>query len=510
MFFSCKKYTKGVLMQKIITAITVFLIALTLVSCSTSNTKTTETEELEIISVEPESFEEEDELKEEEEEKEEDKGGWLTALGNIEGLDVKKFRLRGEGPEGASFGWVDVKGSKVALSDIRRGEWDLYAQALGENNEILATGHLKTFLSDATPLGTLFLSEETGTGSVSCNLRWTTTQVIYPSLEIYMKTENGEFMSRSNDEITINENGYAVWNAKNIPAGSYIVRMILKDEGEIVSGIAAALRVIDKKVSVGDCRFVIGKLSTVYGIDLQNAPLDTVHGEIVLENGILNFVSETKDLKYVWFMDGEIMPEHKNLQSIDVKSLNLEKGFYRFDCVASDIAGFTSINTNTAFVYTDGKDTIVSVTDEQADSKRGDIPEGYTEVFTVDSPTHSAEITFHLIDESTPVNTETETNSNPIEIETQKTEKALWEAEIDEILEYLPEETVQFVISQAQTEAEEKNLSEEECKHLVLEKLRKESSSLLLERFRNRYTTSNETSTPEPEAETEEILTFNN
>lgn len=487
-------------MQKILTAITVFLIALTLVSCSTSNNKT---ETFEVISVEPESLEKQDGPKDTQEE---DKGGWLTALGNIEGLDVKKFRLRGEGPEGASFGWVDVKGSKVALSDIRRGEWDLYAQALGENNEVLATGHLKTFLSDATPLGTLFLSEETGDGSVNCNLRWTTTQVIYPSLEIYMKTENGEFVARNNDEITINENGHAVWNAKNIPAGSYIVRMILKDEGEIVSGIAAALRVIDKKVSVGDCRFVIGKLSTVYGIDLQNAPLDTVHGEIILENGILNFVSETKDLKYVWFMDGEIMPAHKNLQSIDVKSLNLEKGFYRFDCVASDIAGFTSINTNTAFIYTDGENIIVSVTDDQADSKRGDIPDGYTEVFTVDSPNYSAGITFQLIDESIPVNTEI----SDTEVENRKTNKALWEAEIDEILEYLPEETAQSVISQAKAEAEEKNLSEEECKHLVLEKLKEESSSLLLERFRSRYSPSNEASTSESETETEEILTFNN
>lgn len=373
-------------------AVAMLLVATMIVSCASgSGGRLAVDGEVEVISVEPDApVQEESSV----EETEDVKGGWLNAMGTIDGMDVKGFRLRGEGPDGASFGWVDVKGTKVALSDIRRGEWDLYAEAIGMNGEVVATGHLKTFLSESTPLGTLFLSEEVGYGDVTCDFGWTTTQVLYPSIEVYVKTESGEFMARDPREIKIDENGHAVWTAKDMPAGSYIVRALLKDEGEVVSGVAAALRVIDGKTSVGNCRFIIGKLSTVYGIDLQNSPIDTVQGDILFEEGVLSFVSEIEGLKYSWFLDGTLLNDFRNMKDVDVRSLDLKKGFYRFDCIASNPAGFSSINTDTAFVYSDGNGVIVVVSEEEADSRKGDVPEGYTEVPTTDSEEYSAGTTF--------------------------------------------------------------------------------------------------------------------
>lgn len=386
-------------------AVATMMIATLFISCATGSGSNAvgSAEDVEIISVEPET--EVMELQGEEEASgagaaEEERGGWLTAMGSIDGLDVRSFRLRGEGPDGASFGWIDVNGTKVALSDIRRGEWDLYAQAIGANGEVVATGHLKTFLSDSTPLGTLFLSEEVGTGDVVCDLTWTTTQVLYPSVEVYVKTENGEFMARDSREITMDENGHAEWRANDMPAGSYIVRAILKDEGEVVSGVAAALRVVDGKTSVGNCRFVIGKLSTVYGIDLQNSPIDTVRGAISLDDTNLSFTSDSPELKYTWFIDGSIMSDLRNMKSIDLSDLDLKKGFYRFDCIAASPAGFSSINTETVFIYSDGAGNVSVVTEDQADSKKGDVPEGYTEIPTKDSPDYSAGFSFHVGDEN--------------------------------------------------------------------------------------------------------------
>ena len=384
----------GMRMKRFMTAaVATLLVATMIISCASGTGGHPVVDgEMEVISVEPDVPVQEDVVEAEDE----GKGGWLNAMGTIDGMDVKGFRLRGEGPDGASFGWVDVKGTKVALSDIRRGEWDLYAEAIGQNDEVVATGHLKTFLSESTPLGTLFLSEETGSGDVSCDFGWTTTQVLYPSIEVYVKTEDGEFMARDPREIKIDENGHAVWTAKDVPAGSYIVRALLKDEGEVVSGVAAALRVLDGKTSVGNCRFVIGKLSTVFGIDLQNSPIDTVQGDIVIEEGVLSFVSDIADLKYSWFLDGSLMNDFRNMKDVDLHALELKKGFYRIDCIASNPAGFSSINTDTVFVYSDGAGTIVSVTEEQADSRKGDVPEGYTEVPTADSEEYSVGTTFVL------------------------------------------------------------------------------------------------------------------
>lgn len=313
----------------------------------------------------------------------EDKSNWISAIGNIKGLNVESYRLRGEGPDGAKFGWIYVTSPRIALSGIRRGEWTLYAEALGSDGTVVATGELTTFLSDSTPIGTLFLSAEKGKGNILCQFSWNTAEVLNPSVEIYIKSENGEFSARDKSEIKI-EDGIAKWEAKNIPAGSYIVRAILKDEGEVVSGVAAALRVIDGKQSVGDCHFIIDNLSSVFGINLQNSPVDTVTGSIALNQGILSYhCNEAPDgieLSYSWFLDGSALPDSDE-KDVDIRDLALKKGFYRFDCIASNKLGFTSINTSTIFVYIDGKE-IYQVSENHADNTKGDTLADYEETIT--------------------------------------------------------------------------------------------------------------------------------
>ena len=491
-----------------------------LTSCATSKTTTkenitpviSEKQEVETVSVEQPVTETETITENAVTEEAEEESNWLSAIGKIKGLNVKSYRLRGVGPDGAFFDWIDVKSPKVALSDIRRGEWTLFAEALAEDGTVLATGSLKTFLSESTPLGTLLLSDEVGSGSIKCNLSWNTSQVLYPSIEIYIKTHDGEFVARDKSEIEITENGKAVWTASNVPSGSYIARIILKDEGQVVSGIAAALRVVENKESFGNCQFVIGKLSTVFGIDLQNSPLDTVEGDITLANGILTFESPLTNLEYTWFIDGSALID-LNTQSLDIATLNLPKGYYRFDCIASQENGFSSINTNTVYVYVDGA-SVICVTPEEADSQKGDVPNGYFEVLTdpennspdvqiitletVDgdkpaTPLVSSEtttetenveakpeevtepetvVTENVVTEAKPVVTETvvtevlptepetDTNSEDVaedeDITTSEGSSKLSDEEIDEILRYIPEDARAEVIAEVEVAKSEK------------------------------------------------------
>lgn len=435
----------------IIISLIVALVAVGITSCATNRNKEmkkveSKVEEVEVVSVDPPSPVENN-AEPVEDAKYEDASNWLSALGSINGLNVAKYRLRGEGPDGASFGWIDVKGTKVALSDIRRGEWTLYAEAIGEDGTVVATGSLKTFLSDSTPLGTLFLSEEVGSGNVECNFTWNVKQVVYPSIEVYMKSVDGNFVARDKSEIKIKEDGTATWTAKGIKAGTYVVRAILKDENEVISGVAAALRVIDGKKSIGNCQFVIGKLSTVYGIDLQNSPVDTVEGVISLSDGIISFDSDVENLVYTWFLDGDLLENEKS-RTVDLRSLNLEKGYYRFDCIACNAAGFTSINTVSTFVYVDG-DTIFAVTAEQADSNIGDIPEGYTETTTLPAP----------------IVTDDET------VETLM-------AKVKELMKRIPAENVNSVIEEVKEEAEIHNFSELETWQNLYDRLKEEEDIL--------------------------------
>lgn len=476
-----------------------FLLVLALVasltSCASSKSATktekisnpviSEKQDIETVSVEQSTPETEvtDAAVTETVDTEEEESNWLSAIGKIKGLNVKSYRLRGVGPDGAFFDWIDVKSPKVALSDIRRGEWTLFAEALAEDGTVLATGSLKTFLSESTPLGTLLLSDEVGSGSIKCNISWNTSQVLYPSIEIYIKTHDGEFVARDKSEIEITENGKAVWTASNVPSGSYIARIILKDEGQVVSGIAAALRVVENKESLGNCQFVIGKLSTVFGIDLQNSPLDTVEGNITLTNGILTFESSLGDLEYTWFVDGTALID-LNTQSLDIATLNLPKGYYRFDCIASQKNGFSSVNTNTVYVYVDGA-SVICVTPEEADSQKGDVPAGYFEVLTDpenDNPDVQI-ITLETVDGTKPVTPLVSSESeevvtvtedipavkiedeivNEAETETSEEPAKLSDEEIEELLRYIPEDAREEVVEEVEVaKVENKDQSADE------------------------------------------------
>ena len=349
---------------------------LVLASCASAKKPVSDTQ---VISVDPEPVVEETPEEVVEEEVDLGDGNWLSALGSINGLDIKSYKLRGEGPDGASFDWIEVTGTKVALSDVRRGQWTLYAQAIGENGDILASGKLETFLSNSSPTGALYMDSEVGEGDVRCSFAWNTFQVLYPSIEIYVKKGDGEYVARDASEISIGD-GVAVWNAKDVGAGSYVVRALLKDEGEVVAGVAAAMRIIDGKQSVGDVRFTVGKLSAIYGISLENTPTVTVKGNLELgENGNVSFVSDFTDLRYDWFLNGEYV-EGENSDTLNIFQTSEDRGFFRLDCIVQN-SNNTSINSASILVYSDGNVARV-VTVEEAEAMKGDKPENYEEIET--------------------------------------------------------------------------------------------------------------------------------
>lgn len=277
--------------------------------------------------------------------------GTVEGLFSIEDLNIASYRIRGEGPDGAYFDWVEADTPRIALADIRRGEWTLYAQGLNAAGEPVVQGQLTTFLSENTPVDNLVFDESYGNGDVRCALAWNTAQVQHPSVEVYLQTDDGE-MYPVDGEIVYG-NGTAIWTAQGIPSGSYIARFILKDRSTPVSGAAAAMRVIDDKVSIGNVRLTIGDLSQVYGITLDNIPANTIEGDLVLgdDNNAL-FESENGDLLYDWYLDGTYLGTEVNGDSIPLSGLL--KGYHRVD-VVTRTADYGSINGDSIHIYTDGE-----------------------------------------------------------------------------------------------------------------------------------------------------------
>lgn len=285
----------------------------------------------------------------------------VAGMFSIEGLDIAGYRLRGEGPDGASFGWIDVTSPKVALADIRRGMWTLYAQALNADGEVMAAGKLETFLSEDSPVDNLVLDRTEGEGDLSCLITWSAGQVRHPKVEIYVKpADGGDYKAVGQDGIEMGEDGSCRWAAKLSP-GSYIARIVLDDGSRAVAGAAAAVRIIDGMTSVGDVGLVIGSLSTVYGITIQNTPAGTIAGNLAFAEGVVTFATPDPLVNAYcdWYVDGE--PAGSRTASIDLPSLGLEKGYHRIDCIVRT-EDQASINSCSLMIHVEGE-SIATITE---------------------------------------------------------------------------------------------------------------------------------------------------
>ena len=287
----------------------------------------------------------------------------VNGVFDISGLDVVSYRLRGEGPDGAYFDWIEVTEPRVAIADIRRGEWTLYAQGLNADGQPVIQGKLETFLSEDSPIDNLVFQENYGKGEVRCAFAWNPSQVQHPDVEIYMqKATGGEWVARDVSEIMIGD-GTAMWTAAGIDSGSYIIRVILKDRSSIVSGAAAALRIVDDKLSVGQVRLTVGDLSQIYGVTLDNIPANTVDGMLALSTGGIMYRSTVDDLVYDWFIDGEYLD---GFSAKEIQLGELSKGYHRIDCIVRTM-DYGSINSDSIHIYTDGESiTEVSETEVNA------------------------------------------------------------------------------------------------------------------------------------------------
>lgn len=275
----------------------------------------------------------------------------VDGIFDIKGLDVVSYRLRGEGPDGAYFDWIEVTEPRVAIADIRRGEWTLYAQGLNADGQPVIQGKLETFLSEDSPIDNLVFQEDYGKGDLRCAFAWNPSQVQHPNIEIYMqKATGGEWIARDISEIVMGD-GTAMWTASGIESGSYIIRIILKDRSSIVSGAAAALRVVDDKLSIGQVRLTVGDLSQVYGITLDNIPANTVDGMLALSTDGVLYRSTADHLIYDWFIDGGYLD---GFSAKEIQISDLPRGYHRIDCIVRT-EDYGSINSDTIHVFSDGE-----------------------------------------------------------------------------------------------------------------------------------------------------------
>ena len=254
---------------------------------------------------------------------------YADALFGEDDFNVVRTRIRGEGPDGAYFDWIEMESNHIVLtSGIRRGEWTLIVQGLDENNDVVAVGTMTTFLSENSPVANVILRPTEGSGNISARITWNPAQVHAAKIEIYMQdAQGGTLIPRPASEITLGS-GNALWEATNIPTGSYIIRVILRD-GDYSVGMAAALRVYDGKLSTGVIPLNIGDISTAYGI---TAVIPNINGNLVVDGSSVTFIGSGHD-DICWYLDGELLG---SAQSVILDDLPITENGHLLDVIATN------------------------------------------------------------------------------------------------------------------------------------------------------------------------------
>lgn len=239
------------------------------------------------------------------------------------------YRLRGEGPDGTWFDWKEVDSQYIALTELRRGEWTLYAEKLDEDGRVVAKGEISTFVSEEVPLADIAFSSD-GLGDVSCTLSWVPEQCRDARVEVYLRSADGEWYPRPEAEVSVTGSGSAVWNAYGVNSGSYVARFVLFDGEEEIAGAATAVRVVDGYTSFGDVDFRIGYLGVPYGVRIGSEPLFLNEGSITVEEGCAVYRDgEGVPAEVTWFINGS---EISRGNALSLKT-TMDRDYYRLDAV---------------------------------------------------------------------------------------------------------------------------------------------------------------------------------
>jgi hypothetical protein len=196
-----------------------------------------------------------------------------------EKLQIASYHITGTGPQAGTID-LEATNSSVTLGNLAIGKWNLSAEALNSNGDILAKGSVSTLLSKATASAVITLDQLSGEGSLSVGFMWDIEQVADDvHLDIVLTDQGGNPVAIE-DASTDKTNGTAVLSVASLPAGSYRLQAKLYSQGLVVCGVAEAIRIIENTETEGALILTIGDLSTSFSVTIVNDTMMPLQGDI--------------------------------------------------------------------------------------------------------------------------------------------------------------------------------------------------------------------------------------
>ncbi len=293
-------------------------------------------------------------------------------------LEIETYRIIGDGPGAESF---DVETSKetISLEGLVIGEWNITAEGLNSNDDVLVTGSAVHRLSSTNGSCTIILEDLVGTGSLEVEFIWDPERISgEPSIELELTPQYGTKETRELELTSMDkEEGKATYTGTDYPAGSYVLASRLYDGSVQVSGFVEAVRIAGDQVSKGTVEFDLDKYPTEPGtlevVNNTGVPVscviegleDTVDADIPITVSISSETDDISSYSIMWYLDGNQIGEGTEVE------ITPTVGTHRLDVVASTsrlgTSGSASINFEALSITDPGVPSRGSIVSDSAE-----------------------------------------------------------------------------------------------------------------------------------------------
>ena len=263
-------------------------------------------------------------------------------------MEISKYSVSGNGPDGATFGPFLSSENTLSIQNLAYGNWEISAKALNVENNEIASGTGSVEISQGDNSAVVVLDQMSGTGTLQLDFSWDSgiCKEIMMKLSITLEDSKGEMITKTRDVFTSDCNTSVVMKA---PAGSHILNVkVMDSNGFIGIGATDAVRIVSNTRSTGNVRLETYKPNPSSGngteISIQNnigfpmsfyidySPKNPVKGRSVTLTACYDSLPagvRAEDLIYQWYKDGEV-------RQLDMKgsfTIKAESGLHRYDVI---------------------------------------------------------------------------------------------------------------------------------------------------------------------------------
>ncbi len=287
-------------------------------------------------------------------------------------LEVSRYTVEGEGPQGTTFS-VMSNTKAIEVEGLLVGSWTIHAVGQNSQGVDLVEGNTTVTLTQQPTEAIIELASLSGKGEMVISVSWDPVKISSPSVELSLTDSEGN--TRALVPTVNNLSGGSVTYSGTYDAGSYLFQAKLSSGTIAVAGCAEVVRVVGNRTTEGTISLSLDKYADVPTsltlIDKLGLPVVcTIEGitstMVAHKPATASLVTnDEQTIEVNWYLDGQL------ISSAGECTFTPSSGSHRLDVIAEGAllasSGSASISFTATVEGTSGVPVLVSTVEDTAD-----------------------------------------------------------------------------------------------------------------------------------------------